>query len=103
MTLPRSAFVACSIVVSLACAAASARQVPPPGLPPQPAGAPAYAFPSGAGILFFYVRPERTDDFERVVKQLSDVLTKAEDPIRKQQAAGWRMFKSVEATKDTVI
>jgi hypothetical protein len=62
-----------------------------------------YVFPSGAGMLFFYVKPEKTADFEAVVARLSDALDKTEDPIRKQQAAGWRILRSVEATKDAAI
>jgi len=69
----------------------------------QSAAATNYAFPSGAGMLFFYVRPDRTADFESVVARLAETLDRAEDPIRKQQAAGWRIMKSVETTRDASI
>src|SRR4051794_19504230 len=57
-----------------------------------------YSFPSGAGMLFFYVKPDRTADFEAVVTRLSETLDRAEDPVRKQQAANWHILRSVEAT-----
>jgi hypothetical protein len=62
-----------------------------------------YTFPSGAGMLFFYVKPDRTADFEAVVTRLGETLDRAEDPIRRQQAAGWRILRSVETTKDAAI
>jgi hypothetical protein len=72
--------------------------------PPRPvAGGQEYLFPSGAGILFFHVRPDRAQDFESVVARLGEVLTQTTDPVRKQQSAGWRMFKSAEAPRDAVI
>jgi hypothetical protein len=94
MRLPRGLLVLCAL--ALIGAAPSPRQA-------SATGAQAYSFPTGAGLLFFYVRPERTEDFERVVKRLAEVLDRTEDPARKQQAAGWRMFKSAEAPKDSVI
>jgi hypothetical protein len=63
----------------------------------------AYVFPSGAGMLFFYVRPDRTAEFESVLARLNEALEAAPDSVRKQQAAGWRIFKSVEATRDAAI
>jgi hypothetical protein len=100
MRLPRGMLILCAL--ALIGAAPSARQAPPTSGTPA-SGLQAYSFPTGAGLLFFYVRPERTGDFERVVKRLAEVLDKTEDPARKQQAAGWRMFKSAEAPKDSVI
>ncbi|HUL73960.1 MAG TPA: hypothetical protein VLT86_12710 [Vicinamibacterales bacterium] len=85
------------LVAPLVLAAALAQQAP------APAAAPDYTFPSGAGLLFFYVKPDKTADFEAIVARLSDVLDKTEDPVRKQQAANWRILRSVETTKDNAI
>ncbi len=62
-----------------------------------------YAFPSGAGLLFFYVKLDKTSDFEAVVARLVEVLDKSEDPMRKQQAATWHVLRSVEATPDAAV
>jgi len=67
------------------------------------AAAPDYKFPSGAGMLFFYVKPDKAADFEAVVARLSEALDKSDDPVRKQQAANWRVLRSVEATGDSAI
>jgi hypothetical protein len=92
--------IVCAIVMTTA--SPSSHQVSPSGAAPA-MGSQAYAFPSGAGLLLFYVRPDRTADFESVLKRMTEVLDKADIPPRKQQAAGWRMFKSVETPKDSVI
>ena len=70
--------------------------------PPRPA-AQEYVFPTGAGVLFFHVRPERADDFEAIVKRLAEALDRSTDPVRRQQAANWRIYRSVEAPRDAVI
>lgn len=49
-----------------------------------------------AGIIFFPVKPERTQDFEKIVAKLREALTLSEDPVRRQQAEGWKVFKAVE-------
>jgi hypothetical protein len=77
--------------------AAGTAQTPPPVAQPD------YRFPSGAGLLFFYVKPDKTADFEAVVARLSEVLDKTEDPVRKPQAANWHILRSVEATPDAAI
>ena len=94
--------IACVLVVS--SAAPAARTQDPPQTP-APAAQPsqAYVFSAGAGILFFYVKPDKVADFESVVTKLASVLDASEDPIRKQQASAWRMFKSVEAMKESAI
>jgi hypothetical protein len=78
-----------------------ARQTTPPSAPA--AGVQNYTFPSGAGLLFFYVKPDKTADFEAVMARLGAVLDGTADPVRKQQAAAWRILKSVETTRDSVI
>ncbi len=62
-----------------------------------------YVFPSGAGMLFFYVKPDRSADFEAVVARLSEALDKTQDPVLKQQAASWRILKSVELQTDSPV
>jgi hypothetical protein len=62
-----------------------------------------YVFPTGAGVLFFHVRPERADDFEAVVKRLAEALDRSIDPVRRQQAANWRIYRSAETPREAVI
>lgn len=91
--------IAC-MLVGLSAVPAARAQDPPPA----PAAATqAYTFATGAGLLFFYVRPDRTTDFEAVVARLSESLDGAQDAVRRQQAASWRMFRSAEAVKESAI
>ncbi len=87
--------------------AAPDRQGAPVGSPGAPAvsqaGSQAYTFPSGAGMLFFYVRPDKTADFEAVLTKVGEALESVQDPARKTQASGWRIFKSSEVARDAAI
>jgi hypothetical protein len=55
-------------------------------------------------VLFFYVKPDKTSQFEAVVARIDDALSKTTDPSRRQQAASWRVFRSVEpGSRDAVV
>jgi len=84
---------------ALLAAATTAAQAPTP----RPAPPQEYVFPAGAGAIFLHVRPDRTQDFEAVIARLSRALDQTTDPVRKQQAASWRIYKSVETPRESVI
>jgi hypothetical protein len=75
-----------------------------PAAPQQPAtGAPAEAakpvvaprlFPNDAGMVLNFIKPDKVADFEEVMAKLKEALAKSEKPERKQQATGWKVFKS---------
>jgi hypothetical protein len=111
------------LALAFVCAAAgfpaAARQQPPPATPPsqvpapdpsqppppapsQPPAAPAATaaaprtFSGDAGLIFFPVKPDKTADFEAIMAKLKEALASSEDPVRREQATGWRVFKAVE-------
>jgi hypothetical protein len=47
-------------------------------------------------LIFFPVKPDKTTDFEAIMAKLKEALATSEDPVRREQAAGWRVFKAVE-------
>src|SRR5581483_5441591 len=51
-------------------------------------------FPGDAGMILNFIKPDKTADFEAVMTKLKEALQKSEKPERKQQAAGWKVFKS---------
>jgi hypothetical protein len=55
---------------------------------------PPLVFGSDAGVVLTFVRPDKTADFEHVLERFRMVLEASEDPIRRQQAENWRVFKS---------
>ena len=66
-----------------------------PGL--QQAAAPAArVFNSGAALIQNTIKADKTADFEMVMGKVKESLMKSEDPARKQQAQGWRVYKASE-------
>jgi hypothetical protein len=96
-------------VLALAAAPAAAQTAPQPPAAPAPAPGQAAATPaqpavpasrrftSDAGVMFSVIKPDKTADFEAVMARVKEGLARSEDPKRKAQALGWRVFKGVEA------
>lgn len=57
---------------------------------------PGLTFGSDAGIVFNVIKADKTADFEMIVSKVKEALAKSENPVRKQQAASWKVFKAVE-------
>ena len=55
-----------------------------------------FAFPGDGAVFLITVKPDRTADFEMVMGKVKEALAKSEKPERKQQAAGWKVFRAVE-------
>jgi hypothetical protein len=70
-------------------AGASAPPAPPPSESP-------FVFSSDAAVLTLFVKGERVPAFEQVVRRVHEGLVASRRPIRLEQAAGWRLFRSKE-------
>jgi hypothetical protein len=55
---------------------------------------PTLAFQNDAGLIIFYVKPDKTADFEELMTKLKDGLAKVEAPEAKQMLAGMKLFKT---------
>jgi len=86
----------------LAAEQASAAQAAPAAQAEAPKTSP-FAFPGDGAVFLITVKPDRTADFEMVMGKVKEALAKSEKPERKQQAAGWRVFRAVEAPPNGVI
>jgi len=98
-----------AVLLALAAVPAAAQTVPPPpaapapapgqaaATPPQPAVPASRRFTSDAGVMFSVIKPDKVADFEAVMARVKEGLGKSEDPKRKAQALGWRVFKGLEA------
>jgi hypothetical protein len=53
-------------------------------------------FTGGHGMMFNYVKPGNTTDFEAVMQKLSEALQTSENAERGQQAAGWKVYRAQE-------
>ena len=60
-------------------------------------------FPNDGAMVLNFIKPDKTADFELVIGKLKEALAKSEKPERKQQAAGWRIFKSPDPAGANVL
>jgi hypothetical protein len=93
-------------------AAIAAAQAPPAAsqaaatqktAPAQSTRGPALAFASEAGMILNPISPSQTAVFEQVMQRVRDALEKSADPVRRQQAAGWKVYKGVEAYQGATL
>lgn len=78
------------------CSAAYA-QVPPPAPAAQAQLAPATrVFSSDAGLVLNFIKPDKVAQFEALVARLKEVLAKSENPVRREQAQSWKVYKSTD-------
>ena len=94
----------CTLAVALLPAAVFA-QNPPAQTAPAPAQAqptpekpkePRMSFTGDAGVFLFQIKPDQTAVFEELVAKVKEALGKSDKPERKQQLAGWKLYKSAE-------
>lgn len=57
---------------------------------------PARVFDLGAGVILSFVKADQTAIFEGVMAKVKEALQKGAAPMRKEQAAGWKVFKAAE-------
>lgn len=62
----------------------------------QPA-APVLALEGDAATITVLIKPDKTAEFESVLAKVKESLAKSEKAERKQQAAGWIVFKANQA------
>ena len=63
------------------------------GLASAPAHPPPFTMSGDIALWTVAVKPDKTADFERVLTKLRHALSHSSDPVRRQQAAGWRVMK----------
>ncbi len=68
-----------------------------------PAEPGAIVFASNAGMVFSPIKPDQEAAFEEVLGRVQEALVKSVDPIRKQQAAGWKVYKSTEPFQGSTL
>jgi hypothetical protein len=90
----RPALVALGLALALVTA-------PPMGAQDQ--AQPGLVFGSDAGMVFNQIKPDHTANFEMVMGRLREALYKSEDPVRQQQAAGWKVYRSPATQNGNVL
>jgi hypothetical protein len=87
------AALAVSVADSNAQAAAAPQATPAPAAQAVPA---ARVFAGDLGMMFNVIKPDKTEDFEKVIAKLKESLAKSDDPVHKAMAQGWRVYKNPE-------
>ncbi|MGV3517947.1 hypothetical protein [Luteitalea sp.] len=80
-----------------AAPAAEAPATPAPTVPAVPAALP-MAGPTG--MVFHAIKADKTADFESVMTRLRDLLAASATEARRQQGAGWRVFRQATPLGD---
>jgi len=73
-----------------------------PAAPAEPAK-PVLTINSDAAIITLLIKPDKTADFELVLAKLKEALNKSDKPERKEQAAGWKVFKSSQMAQGNAV
>ena len=61
---------------------------------PAAPAAPVLTINGAAAIVTLLIKPDKTADFDLVLAKLKEALANSTNPQRKEQAAGWKAFKS---------
>jgi hypothetical protein len=64
---------------------------------------PVFTLASDAAIVTVLIKPDKTADFELVLSRLKEALQKSDNPRRKEQAAGWKVFKSAQLAQGNAV
>ena len=97
----RPAATALVVMAGLLIASAVQAQAAPPQ---QAQAAPnTRQFPNDGGMVLNFIKPDKVADFESVMAKLKEALQKSDKPERKQQAAGWKVFKSPDPAGANVL
>lgn len=89
-------------VVTFAACVAWGMSAAPAAAQARPPGSTDYRFEASTGLLVFHVHSDRTRDFEAVAARISQGLEAATSPVRREQAAGWRIFRATDTSADAV-
>ena len=61
--------------------------------PPAPTAHQKLTFEGDTALWTVAIKPDKTADFEQVMKRVREALMKSADPQRQKQAAGWKVMR----------
>jgi hypothetical protein len=94
-------FVSGAALVAMTFAGASTANAQDPAAAPKQEEKKVFALPQSCQdcdvvLVTMIIKPDKTADFEMVLAKVKEALAKSEKPERKQQAAGWNVFKAAQ-------
>lgn len=82
--------------------AAPGDQQPSQQQPQQPQANP-FMFEQDAGMVMFFIKADKTADFEKVLNRLHVALANSDRPERRQMAQTWKVYKSAEPGPNNTV
>jgi hypothetical protein len=64
---------------------------------------PVFTLSGDAAIVTFLIKADKTADFEMVLGRLKEALHKSDNTRRREQSAGWAVFKSSEMAQGHAV
>lgn len=93
-----------TFVMGLALVAATFVAVPAAAQEqPQEPQKPVLTLDGDAAVISILIKPDHVAGFEEVLAKLKEALQKSENPVRRKQAAGWKIFKSTQAAQGNAV
>jgi hypothetical protein len=68
--------------------------------PPAPAAHQKLTFDGDTALWTVAIKPDKTADFEQIMKRVREALMQSSDPQRQKQAAGWKVMRISKALGD---
>lgn len=101
-------FVSGAALVAMTLGGASSAAAQDPAAAPAEPPKPVFPLPQNCqecdvALITMLIKPDRTADFEFVLNKLKEALSMSEKPERKQQAAGWTVFKSPQQVQGNAV
>jgi hypothetical protein len=95
VTVPGQNFLHLQLVADFTTTAAFVATQPPQARAPFQA---AHGFSGNAGLVLNGIKPDKTADYEMVMTRLQQALAASRDPVRRAQASGWKVFRTLDPT-----
>lgn len=62
-----------------------------------------HVFSADAAVVLSYIKSAQTANFEQTMERLGEALSTSESAERRQQAAGWKVYKAEEPLESGVV
>lgn len=60
-------------------------------------------FDGDTALWTMAIKPDKTADFEKIMTKVRAALMKSSDPVRRQQAAGWKVMRMTQPLADGTV
>ena len=92
-------FVSGVALAGITLAGATAASAQEPQMPEKPV----LTLDGDAAVVTLLIKPDKTAEFESVIAKLREALGKSEKPERRQQLAGWKIYKSSQQAQGNAV